>query len=167
MLKQPKTSTELARLAVNDPLAFVEHRAAVGKPELFKFDSVGDSLAGMITEIERIEGTYGPYREISVIRRDQTECRFEAFGAVLSSRCERAKVGDAIAVRRGEDGYSPEYKKPYPVFEVTIVSPEQDQRGALDPAPISAARALSRSPEVDEILADHGGDSEDDDGLDF
>jgi hypothetical protein len=168
VISNPKNSTELARLDVNDPLGFCEARASKGKPELFKFDSVGDHVAGTVTEIEVVAGTYGPYREISVIRRDGTECRFETFGAVLNPRFEKANVGDAVGVRRVEDGYSAEHKKSYPLYEVTIVPGELAPRGALAASPTSVRRPeLRRSPEVAKLLEDPPGygpdDVEDDD----
>jgi hypothetical protein len=149
------------RLPVNDPLAFVEHRAATGKPPEYKFDAVGDHLAGIVTEVEEIEGQYGTYKEISIIARDQTEHRFRAFGEVLARKCSKVKKGDVLGVRREEDGYSPEYKTEYRVYEVFIEQPSEDApRGALAPSPTSA-RALRHSPEIAQVLEEAFGDEDD------
>jgi len=141
---------------VNDPLAFVERRATTGKPPEFHFDSVGDNLAGIISEIEVVNGVYGPFKVISVITRAGEECRFAATGAVLSSRLVNVCVGDALGIRRVADGYSPEHKKAYPAYEVTRVACEN----TLAPTPTPVR------PEIAQILDETFGD-EDDAELDF
>ncbi len=128
-----EASTELARLDVNDPLAFVEHRAAVGKPEMFSFDLVGDHVAGVVTEIETVKGAFGPFDIISLIARDGSECRVQATGAVLSNRLSSVNVGDTIGIRRIVDGFSPEFGKPYPNFETTVVATGRSGGGAVPP----------------------------------
>jgi hypothetical protein len=117
------------RLQVHDPLSFVEHRAAAGKPPMFKFDSVGDNVAGIATEVESVDGAFGRFDVISIIRRDGSECQVQATGAVLSRRLAAVNVGDVLGIRRIDDGFSPEFQKPYPNFEVTVVAAGGEQYG--------------------------------------
>lgn len=161
---RPQNSTELARLDVNDPLAFVKARAAKGKPPMFEFGSEGDNVAGYVTEVETVEGIYGPFDVISLLEEDGAECRVQATGAVLSRRLASVNVGDAVGIRRIEDGYSVEHKKSYPLYDVTVAHVGA-LRGALAPSPTSP-KALQMAPEVARIVEDLGGELTDDDAPD-
>ncbi|HXN61969.1 MAG TPA: hypothetical protein VN886_16105 [Acidimicrobiales bacterium] len=151
MSTQPQGTPE--RLPVNDPLAFVEHRAATGKPPEFHFESVGDHLAGFVTEVEVVNGVYGPFRIVSVITRGEEEFSFRAVGAVLSARLAKVRVGDAIGVRRVEDGFSPEHKSEFKNYEVTIVATERPLPApSLPPAEVEQMLDEAFSDEVDDVF---------------
>lgn len=151
------------RLPVNDPLGFVKKRALEGRPALRELKMEGESFYGYVTEVNEVDGLYGRYLDISFIL-DETEWRFEAKGAVLKGKLgatldparvdvekgillAKVRSGDAVSVRREADQYAEKYARDYPYYDVTIVTTEHSERGALAPAPASP-RALRHSPEV-------------------
>ena len=139
-------TADLVALAVRDPLAFVEHRAEHGLPPVFEFDEVGDSIAGFVTDVEVVDGQFGRYQIVSIVRRDGTESRIKALGAVLSSRLAGVSVGDAVAIRRVEDAISKEFGSRYKVFEVSLVNSSPP-----DPPSVPAGASLAELAEVVDV----------------